>query len=250
MTFYPPPDEPMAEPPAQPGPPTYPPPTYPQPTNGYPPPPGYAPPGYGQPQYGQQQYGQPVYGQPPYGQPGYGQPYGAMPPPPNGAYGYGYAGAPVPGGQLAGMGARFGGLVLDSILLAVVNGVVTAVTGGFSSHDTTSCDNFDVCTTTTHVNFDWAGISISLVLSLLYFGYFVGVRTQTLGHMAAGIRVVDVNTGKPIGFGRSVGRWLVLSITGAICTLGYWSPFFDSTRRQGWHDKATSAVVIPAGRRA
>jgi hypothetical protein len=31
-----------------------------------------------------------------------------------------------------------------------------------------------------------------------------------------------------------------------VCTLGYWSPFFDSDRRQGWHDKAANAVVIPA----
>jgi hypothetical protein len=34
-------------------------------------------------------------------------------------------------------------------------------------------------------------------------------------------------------------------ITGAICTLGYWSPFFDAERRQGWHDKAAGSVVVP-----
>ena len=37
-----------------------------------------------------------------------------------------------------------------------------------------------------------------------------------------------------------------MSITGAICTLGYWSPFFDKERRRGWHDKASNAMAIKA----
>jgi hypothetical protein len=47
----------------------------------------------------------------------------------------------------------------------------------------------------------------------------------------------------PIGFGRALLRWLVLTVTGALCTLGYWSPFFDDNRR-GWHDKASRAIAI------
>ena len=74
----------------------------------------------------------------------------------------------------------------------------------------------------------------------------IGTQGQTPGHRAARIRVVDVNTGALIGPGRAALRWLVMGVTGAICTLGYWSPFFDSKRRQGWHDKAASSVVIPA----
>jgi uncharacterized RDD family membrane protein YckC len=72
------------------------------------------------------------------------------------------------------------------------------------------------------------------------------MRGQTLGHRAAGIRVVDLATGALIGPGRAAVRWLVLGVTGAVCTLGYWSPFFDSERRQGWHDKASRSVVVPS----
>jgi hypothetical protein len=90
-----------------------------QPYGQYPPPPAGPPhygqqqPAYGQqPQYGQQPYGQypqpPQFGQPP---PGYGYP-GAPMPPPGTPYGYALP-APVPGGRLAGMGARFGGLVVE-----------------------------------------------------------------------------------------------------------------------------------------
>ncbi len=46
------------------------------------------------------------------------------------------------------------------------------------------------------------------------------------------IKVVDSRSGQPI-------------VTGEICTLGYWSPFFDGTKRkQGWHDKAGNDFVV------
>src|SRR5690349_4924556 len=119
MTFYPPPGDPSAQPP--------------DPGQGYPPPgyqPVYPPPGY-QPVYPPPAgYGQPpVYGPPPGSAPGY-PPYGSMPPPPPmppGMYGY----VPVPGGRLAGMGARFGGLVLDSLILLVPNVIIGVLVGGY-----------------------------------------------------------------------------------------------------------------------
>jgi uncharacterized RDD family membrane protein YckC len=120
------------------------------------------------------------------------------------------------------MGARFGGLLIDSILLGVVSYILAIVTTA----------------TMLYV--------FQIILGLLYWGYLVGTRGQTLGHQLVGIKVVDVNTGQPIGFGKAVVRFLVMDITGAIFTLGYWTPFFDSTRRQGWHDKSVGSVVIPA----
>ena len=214
MTFYPPPGDPSAQPP--------------DPNQGYPPPDGYPPPP----------------GYPGYPPQGYGQPYGTMPPPPPGMY----ASDPVPGGRKAGMGARFGGYVLDYFIVSVPSFVIGFASGGLTKDTvSTSCDSFTGSCTTTH-SFDigFVPIGLTVAISLLYFGYMVGVRTQTLGHMAAGIRVVDVNTGNPIGFWRGVLRWIVLGLTGALCTLGFWSPFFDSVRRQGWHDKSANAVVIPA----
>jgi uncharacterized RDD family membrane protein YckC len=164
-----------------------------------------------------------------------------MPPP-----GYGYAAppAPVPGGRLAGMGARLGGLVLDSIIIAIPTIILGALFGGF--HSSRSCDAFGSCTNSYNFSTSLTVDLVALILSLGYVAYFVGVKTQTPGHRAAGIRVVDVNTGAPIGPGRAMLRQFVLGITGAICTIGYWSPFFDNTRRQGWHDKASTAVVIPS----
>jgi uncharacterized RDD family membrane protein YckC len=87
---------------------------------------------------------------------------------------------------------------------------------------------------------------LALVVGAVYSGLLVGLTGRTVGHRAAGLRVVDVETGAHIGVARAAARWVVLAATGAVFTLGYWSPFFDATRRQGWHDKAVRSVVVPS----
>ena len=45
--------------------------------------------------------------------------------------------------------------------------------------------------------------------------------------------------------GRGLLRYLVQSLTGLLCLVGYFSPFFDGTKRnQGWHDKAAGDLVV------
>jgi uncharacterized RDD family membrane protein YckC len=236
------PDDPFARPPQH-GqqPPTYPPPGYAQqqpPPYGQPPP-AYPPPGSQQPP----PYGQPPPAYPP--QPHRGQypsapGYDARP----GEYGYGYGTAPVPGGRLAGMGARFGGLVVDTILLAIPLVAIGAAVGAFKAKK--SCDALGDCSASFNFSSGLTFDVIALVLGVAYSALLVGLQGQTIGHRVAGIRVVDVHNGGLIGPGRAALRWFVMGITGAICTLGYWSPFFDSRRRQGWHDKAANSVAIPA----
>jgi uncharacterized RDD family membrane protein YckC len=141
------------------------------------------------------------------------------------------------------MGARLGGLLLDSVILLVPMVLIGIALGAFKTKDT--CDAFGSCTHSYNFTAGWLFDLVGLVLGIGYSALLVGLQGRTIGHRAAGLRVVDVHTGALIGPGRAALRWLVLSVTGAICTLGYWSPFFDSTRRQGWHDKAANAVVVP-----
>ena len=193
------------------------------------------PPG-GQPGYGQQPGqtdpwaqppgGQPGYGQPPaYGQPqGYGQPPGYYPPAP----GYNQLGAVAGAGAVASMGTRFGAFVIDVVILAIVNFVVGALFASANGND---------------------GLSslLQLIIAFGYFGYLIGVNQQTLGMRLLNIRVVDANTGGPIGVGRGLLRYLVQSLTALLCLVGYFSPFFDRTKRyQGWHDKAAGDFVVRA----
>lgn len=192
--------------------------------------PGYGQPGYGQPQqpgYGQQQpgYGQPPYGQPqpPYGQQPYAQqPVGFPAAPAYSAYGQPAAGAP---GQIASMGNRFFALLIDFIILVVIDVILRVIFGQALSS------------------------LLSLVINFGYFGYLLGVRQQSVGMMVLNIKVVDANTGGPIGLGRGLLRYLVQGLTGLLCLVGYFSPFFDRTKRnQGWHDKAASCFVVTAAR--
>lgn len=243
--------DPWAAPPPQPDP--WGPPAQPGQQPGYGQPPGYGqqPPQYGQPPtYGQQPgYGQPpgyeqppTYGQPPqYGQPqGYGQAPGYQQPPQYGQQPYGYPAAPgysaynqpaaAAPGAIASMGSRFWALVIDIVILIVFDIIISLIfahgAGGTAFAEL-----------------------IDLVVNFGYFGYMLGVRQQSVGMQAMHIKVVDANTGGPIGLGRGLLRYLVQGLTGLLCLVGYFSPFFDGTKRnQGWHDKAASCFVVTAPR--
>lgn len=81
---------------------------------------------------------------------------------------------------------------------------------------------------------------------VLYHTLLVGRRGQTLGKGALGVRVVDATDGTAIGTGRALGRALFgLFISGNICGLGYAWAIWDG-RRQTWHDKVVSSVVVEA----
>jgi len=126
-------------------------------------------------------------------------------------------------GSIAGMGARFGAFLIDVIILAVIGGILSVVFG----QDLSSL--------------------LQVIIGFAYFGYLIGVNQQTLGMRVLNIRVVDANTGGPIGIGRGLLRYLVQSLTGLLCLIGYFSPFFDRTKRyQGWHDKAAGDFVVNA----
>ena len=84
-----------------------------------------------------------------------------------------------------------------------------------------------------------------------YFIYFHGKTGQTWGKRAMGIRVGDVKSGKPIGYGRATGRWasmvLLFGTLGAILIivpyLNLLSPLWDK-QHQAWHDKLVSSTVF------
>ena len=89
----------------------------------------------------------------------------------------------------------------------------------------------------------WA-VAFYIVLSIIYFTYFHGIKGRTPGKMLLGLQVLLAD-GTPIGFGtaflRSVG-YLVSSLLFTI-PLGFIWAAFDK-RKQGWHDKIAGTVVI------
>jgi uncharacterized RDD family membrane protein YckC len=140
------------------------------------------------------------------------------------------------------MGARFGGLVIDVLVVGAISGILCAVFGlTHRSHDL-SC-GANGCVDRTTYTLSAGGYLVSLLIGIAYSALLIGIQGRSLGHRAAGIRVADPVTDRPIGPLRAGWRWLVMVVTGLVFTLGYWSPFFDDYRRRGWHDKASKAIV-------
>jgi uncharacterized RDD family membrane protein YckC len=85
-----------------------------------------------------------------------------------------------------------------------------------------------------------------LVFGLWNSGYLQGTTGRSLGRRVANSRLVMVQTGQPVGFGRAVVR--------QICHLGefgigYLWPLWDG-KRQTFADKIVGTVVVRAGRSA
>lgn len=210
-----------------------------QPPSQYPP----QQPGYGQ--YGQQPspsapYGQPnpnpyeqqPYGQPPpanpYGQqPGYGQQqqmYGQVPPYAQAQMGQTFS--PMQA-QAAGVGVRFVALFIDGIILSIVSGIIQAIIIGVT-HSAGA-----------------AGF-LSFVIAMGYLIIMEGQRGTTLGKMALGLRVVNLD-GTPITMNQSVIRNLLLLVDEVPffipCLLGA-ILIWNSPLKQRLGDRVAKTMVI------
>ena len=127
----------------------------------------------------------------------------------------------IRGGARAGFWRRFAGAFIDGIVVGVATGILKAALG-----------------TTT-------GSSLGLVVGAAYFTAFVGgERGQTLGQMTLGIRVLGLDNGASIGYGRAFLRWVMSIVSAIVLLLGYLWMLWDK-EKQCWHDKAANAVVVP-----
>jgi uncharacterized RDD family membrane protein YckC len=73
---------------------------------------------------------------------------------------------------------------------------------------------------------------------------------QSYGRHLAGLKVVSLRDGRPIGSPAAFGRLIVRSLGAYVFGLGLLWILWDD-KRQGWHDKALNTVVIkaPSGRK-
>ncbi len=170
--------------------------------------------------------------------------------------------AAAPGGTPSGVGSighasfgrRLGGTVLDGLflglLLIVITGALVVLFVALAPTTPEGCSISDE-----GCDFSDAGITLFFVLLaswlVLYLAAFVlytvvpvGRTGQTLGRRIVGVRVVDMRSGAPCGFGRSLVRALVAGFaSGAIFYLGYLWMLWDDNK-QTWHDKASDTIVI------
>jgi uncharacterized RDD family membrane protein YckC len=126
-----------------------------------------------------------------------------------------------PSGPRAGFWTRLAALLIDSIIIGVVAVVLFLILD--------------------------AGIAYALTIVGAFAYYIVlqgGPTGQTVGKRVLSIRVVDFDTGGPIGYGRATVRELVQFFLSGILYLGYLWMLWDR-EKQTWHDKASRSVVVP-----
>jgi len=146
------------------------------------------------------------------------------------------------GTTLAGYGLRLGGWLIDAVMLWIVLALVLWPLHAY--HRTHNTGN--VHGMTLHAN--GVGILVPAVVVILYGMFLCGsARGQTIGMMIVRVRVVDANTGGPIGMGRALGRgafeYLMAAIIFIPWVVDMLFPLWDQ-RRQTLHDKVTNSVVV------
>jgi uncharacterized RDD family membrane protein YckC len=123
-------------------------------------------------------------------------------------------------GPRAGFWQRFGAVLIDGILLAVIGFILGAALKG-------------------------AGSALALLIGIAYFVYLEGGPTgQTLGKKALGIRVISFDTGGSIGYGRAFIRYIGRIVSAVVIYIGYLWMLWDK-EKQCWHDKFAGDVVVP-----
>lgn len=123
-------------------------------------------------------------------------------------------------GPRAGFWRRFAAAFLDGIIFAVLYFILVAAAKG-------------------------VGYGIVILLAIAYYTYLEGgPRGQTLGKRALGIRVIDFETGGPIGYGRAFIRYIGRIVSALVIYIGYLWMLWDS-EKQCWHDKFANDVVVP-----
>ncbi|MDQ2854066.1 MAG: RDD family protein, partial [Chloroflexota bacterium] len=126
---------------------------------------------------------------------------------------------------------RFLAFLIDGILLSVITAPFAPVWG---PHFTAASTNFQV-----NAQFEPIGTLIGLV----YLAGMWAWRGQTIGMMPFNMKVVSVADGKNIDIFRALLRYVGFIIAAIPLLIGLIWAAFDP-RKQGWHDKIASTVVI------
>jgi uncharacterized RDD family membrane protein YckC len=127
-------------------------------------------------------------------------------------------------GARAGFWRRFGAAFVDGLVIALpINVLVAAFPDAIVALN-----------------------ALSILVQAVYFTLLEGGRSgQTLGKQALGIRVVDLQGGGSIGYGRAFVRYLGRFVSTIVFLLGYLWMLWDR-EKQTWHDKMAGSVVVPA----
>jgi uncharacterized RDD family membrane protein YckC len=139
----------------------------------------------------------------------------------------------------AGFWIRFVAVVIDTIILGVVNFIITMplrLTAAFG----VMSDPARLFS----AGLGMLGISIliSLCLTLAYNVYFVSTKGATLGKQVLGLKIIR-SDGSAVSAGRALGRYFAWLLSGFIFYIGFIIAAFDGEKR-ALHDHLADTRVI------
>ncbi|MDX5408012.1 MAG: RDD family protein [Chromatiaceae bacterium] len=133
--------------------------------------------------------------------------------------------------EYAGFWVRFGAVLIDLIVIAIVFWVPLTLIYG---EEYWLGDQFY------HGFWD---LIFSYILPFVTTIYFWLRFFGTPGKMALGLKIVDANTGSKLSVGQAIGRYFAYIVAAIPFLLGYIWVGIDK-RKQGLHDKLAGTVVI------
>jgi uncharacterized RDD family membrane protein YckC len=134
--------------------------------------------------------------------------------------------------------------IIIGIPLSVILGVFIVLAGGIASTATNTTDQNAQAAVGLGLIGVWLLIAtLATIGTVVYFVYFWGTSGSTLGMRIFNLRIVDAETGAPIGIARAIVRYLMSIVNSLACYIGWIWVAFDP-RKQGWHDKVANSVVI------
>jgi uncharacterized RDD family membrane protein YckC len=153
------------------------------------------------------------------------------------------------GAPLAGWWQRFGSMLLDCLILAIPLIVLNIIlTRNFGTWHVAIINNQFQSVKSLEGRASLARWIADLAILGIYFSLLNGRGSgQTPGNHAPRIALRDVDTGRTIGMGRGVLRWLIRTILySALIVPGLINDLFPlwDGRRQSIADKAARSVVI------
>lgn len=158
-------------------------------------------------------------------------------------------------GERAGFGIRLGSRIIDGILYGLLMAPFTVAAFAMGAGAVKDCSSStedgvtEITCTGDQLNggllFGAIAVgAIGLIVVAVIYLRQLGRTGQTWGRKMLNIRVVDINTGQPIGIGRAFGRTLFENtISGWLCWLGFFWMLWDK-EQQTWHDKIVSSIVV------
>ncbi len=157
---------------------------------------------------------------------------------------------PAPGIAYAGFWIRVVGTLIDGIIVGVPFVILFFALEGSAISTYADCLNSAAATGTLATTCEGTFLAsvgyFELIWLVVEFAYFVILWSQfggTLGQRMLGLHVVDAATGRNIGIGRAVGRFVGYVISGIALDIGFIWVAFDP-QKQGWHDKIASTFVV------